>query len=102
MTAEREAPGSGVRLAGMNAPSETATEPATDTGVEEPPPTAPDPDRVDSSQEEEVGTINLARICWLITVGACLVGVLILALKREWGYAGVTFAVAISAAINLL
>ena len=45
--------------------------------------------------------MDLARIAWLVTVGACLVTVLILVLQGYWGYAGVTFAVAISAAINL-
>jgi hypothetical protein len=45
--------------------------------------------------------VDLARIAWLVTVGACLVTVLILVLQGYWGYAGVTFAVAISAAINL-
>jgi hypothetical protein len=45
--------------------------------------------------------VDLGRIAWLVTVGACLVTVLILVLQGYWGYAGVTFAVAISAAINL-
>jgi hypothetical protein len=46
--------------------------------------------------------VDLGRIAWLVTVGACLVTVLILVLQGYWGYAGVTFAVAVSAAINLL
>ena len=45
--------------------------------------------------------MDLARIAWLATVLACLVAVVILALDRYYGYAGVTFAVALSAAINL-
>jgi hypothetical protein len=45
--------------------------------------------------------VNLARIGWLATVLACLIAVLILALQGYYGYAGVTLAVAISAAINL-
>jgi hypothetical protein len=45
--------------------------------------------------------VDLGRIAWLVTVGACLVTVLILVLQGYWGYAGVTFAVAVSAAINL-
>jgi hypothetical protein len=45
--------------------------------------------------------MNLARIGWLVTVGACLVTVVILMLNRYYGYAGVTVAVAVSAAINL-
>jgi hypothetical protein len=45
--------------------------------------------------------VDLARIAWLATVLACLIAVLILVLDGYYGYAGVTFAVAISAAINL-
>jgi len=45
--------------------------------------------------------VDLARIGWLATVVACLIAVLILLLQGYYGYAGVTFAVAISAAINL-
>jgi hypothetical protein len=46
--------------------------------------------------------VDLGRIAWLVTVGACAVTVLILVFEGYWGYAGVTFAVAISAGINLL
>ena len=45
--------------------------------------------------------MNLDRIGWLVTVLACLVAVVILLLQGYYGYAGVTFAVAVSAAINL-
>jgi hypothetical protein len=45
--------------------------------------------------------MDLARIAWLATVLACLVAVLILLLQGYYGYAGVTLAVALSAAINL-
>lgn len=45
--------------------------------------------------------MDLARIAWLATVLACLIAVLILVLQGYYGYAGVTFAVAVSAAINL-
>ncbi len=45
--------------------------------------------------------MNLARIAWLTTVLACLMAVLILSLQGYYGYAAVTLAVAISAAINL-
>jgi hypothetical protein len=48
------------------------------------------------------GTVDLARLTWLITTCTLLVGMTVLAFKREWGYAGVTCAVAISAGINLL
>ena len=45
--------------------------------------------------------MDLARIGWLAIVLACLVAVLILLLQGYYGYAGVTFAVAVSAAINV-
>ena len=45
--------------------------------------------------------MDLARIAWTATVLACLLAVLILLLEGYYGYAGVTFAVAVSAAINL-
>jgi len=45
--------------------------------------------------------VDLARIGWLATVVACLIAVLVLMLQGYYGYAGVTLAVAISAAINL-
>jgi hypothetical protein len=49
----------------------------------------------------ENSQVDLARIAWLATVVACLIAVLILVLQGYIGYAGVTLAVAISAAINL-
>ncbi len=45
--------------------------------------------------------MSLDRIGWLVTVLACLVAVVILLLQGYYGYAGVAFAVAVSAAINL-
>jgi hypothetical protein len=45
--------------------------------------------------------VNLARISWLATVIACLVGVLVLMIRGDYGYATVTFAVALAAAVNL-
>lgn len=50
---------------------------------------------------DRIGGVDLGRIAWLATVLACLIAVLILALQGYYGYAGVTLAVAISAAINL-
>jgi hypothetical protein len=44
---------------------------------------------------------QLTRIAWLVTVGLCLITSLILVLSGYDGYAGVTLAVAIAAAINL-
>ncbi len=51
--------------------------------------------------DEEHPSVDLGRIGWGVTVLACLVAVLILVLEGYYGYAGVTFAVAVSAAINL-
>jgi len=45
--------------------------------------------------------VDLGRIAWLATVLACLIAVLILLLQGYYGYASVTFAVAVSAGINL-
>ncbi len=45
--------------------------------------------------------MSLTRISWLTTVGICLVGVILLLASGYLGYAGVVFAVACSAAINL-
>lgn len=46
--------------------------------------------------------MDLNRIAWILTVVACLIAVLVLVLEGYVGYAGVTLAVAISAAVNLL
>jgi hypothetical protein len=53
------------------------------------------------SGEGDNKPVDLARIGWLATVVACLIAVLILVLQGYYGYAGVTLAVAVSAAINL-
>jgi hypothetical protein len=45
--------------------------------------------------------VNLGRISWLATVVVCLVVALILAIRGDYGYASVTLAVALAAAINL-
>jgi hypothetical protein len=45
--------------------------------------------------------VDLARIAWLATVGVCLIVVVILVVEGYLGYAGVTFAVAVAAAVNL-
>ena len=45
--------------------------------------------------------MDFARAWWLVTVVACLVAVLILVLEGYIGYAGITLAVGISAAVNL-
>lgn len=46
--------------------------------------------------------MDLSRFAWLVTVVVLLVAVLVLVLQGYIGYAGVTFAVAVCAAINLL
>ena len=43
----------------------------------------------------------LSRIAWLVTVAICLIAALILLLSGYDGFAGVTLAVALAAAINL-
>jgi hypothetical protein len=47
------------------------------------------------------GCMDLARVSWLTTVLACLLTAVILLAQGYFGYAGVAFAVAVSAAINL-
>ncbi len=44
----------------------------------------------------------LSRLAWTIVVGICLLAAILLALGGYNGYAGVSIAVAVSAAINLL
>jgi len=57
-------------------------------------------EREDTDVEEHRG-VDLARLAWLGTVGACLIAVAILVVEGYYGYAAVTFAVAASAALNL-
>jgi hypothetical protein len=45
--------------------------------------------------------MDLERMSWLTTVLACVLAAVILLLQGYVGYAGVAFAVAVSAAINL-
>jgi hypothetical protein len=73
------------------------------------PPMTTQLDRDERSQAEPtVGeaddntTVDLGRLAWLGTVLVCLIAVLILVLQGYLGYAAVTFAVAVAAAINLL
>jgi hypothetical protein len=62
----------------------------------------PGPDTVGNLESEREHTsVDLARLAWLGTVGACLIAVAILVLEGYYGYAAVTFAVAVSAALNL-
>ena len=52
-------------------------------------------------EADENTIVDLGRLAWLGTVLLCLVVVLILVLEGYYGYAAVTFAVAVAAAINL-
>lgn len=45
--------------------------------------------------------MDLARVAWLVTVSVLMVTVVVLVIQGYYGYAGVTFAVALAAAINL-
>jgi len=45
--------------------------------------------------------VPLSRIAWLVTVAICVVASLILLLSGYYGYAGVVFAVAMAALINV-
>lgn len=49
---------------------------------------------------EDTG-VPLERIAWIVTVAVCLVTALITLLSGYVGYAGVVFAIACAAAINL-
>jgi hypothetical protein len=59
-------------------------------------------ERSNVGDDDQNTVVNLARLAWLVTVGACLIAVLILVLEGYFGYAAVTFAVAVAAGINLL
>jgi hypothetical protein len=54
-----------------------------------------------SGAEARIDEVNLVRAAWLMTVLVCMIAVAILASQGYLGYAGVTLAVAISAAVNL-
>jgi hypothetical protein len=66
------------------------------------PPTASPLAESNTPSARENNRVSLARFGWLAVVLVCLVTVLVLLLEGYYGYAGVTFAVAISAGINLL
>jgi hypothetical protein len=55
----------------------------------------------DVGPEDENMAVDLGRMAWLGTVLACLIAVFVLVLQGYYGYAGVTFAVAVAAGINL-
>jgi hypothetical protein len=45
--------------------------------------------------------VPLSRIAWLVTVAICVIASGILLLSDYYGYAGVVFAVALAAGINV-
>jgi hypothetical protein len=72
------------------------------------PPTIDEMDRTDPVSEDESvvpeddnAIVDLGRMAWLGTVLACLIAVFVLVLQGYYGYAAVTFAVALAAGINL-
>jgi hypothetical protein len=67
--------------------------------VAEVPAPAPHPE---PTAEEDQEKFDLARVAWLATALSCLLAAVILALDGYAGYAGVTAAVALAAAINLV
>ena len=78
----------------------------TSTTQIEPPRDPGEPNVTDEGHNESVDdrrhtTVDLGRLAWLGTVFVCLVVVLVLVLQGYYGYAGVTFAVALAAGINL-
>ena len=81
--------------------------PPTTSRPERPPPDATEPavnpegdnDAVDDGENT---VVDLGRLAWLGTVVVCMIVVVILVLEGYYGYAGVTFAVAFAAGINLL
>ena len=72
----------------------------------EPPPDPGEPNVADEGHNDPVDgdqntAVDLGRLAWLGTVLVCLIVVLILVLQGYYGYAAVTFAVALAAGINL-
>jgi len=55
-----------------------------------------------STEPEDNPSVNLSRIAWSFATIAFAVAGLILLMESYYGYAGVTFAVAAAAGINLL
>jgi hypothetical protein len=57
---------------------------------------------VPETDDHQDGQVRLARLAWGLTAVVCLVTAVILGLDGYTGYAVVTLAVALAAAINLL
>jgi hypothetical protein len=56
---------------------------------------------VPETEDHQDGQVRLARLAWGMTALVCLVTAVILALEGYTGYAVVTAAVSVAAAINL-
>ena len=56
---------------------------------------------ISSALAARMCVVDLGRASWIVTVLACIVIVSILLIEGYYGYAEVTFAVAVAAAINL-
>jgi hypothetical protein len=54
-----------------------------------------------AAPSDRMDGMSLTRIAWIVTVLACLVASLLLLVSGYQGYAAVTLAVGLSAAINL-
>ncbi len=88
---------------------ELSPSPAATDGNAEPPAPGADgslPATLDEPQVAGPGgrentDVDLGRIAWVVTVLGCLIAVVVLVLEGYYGYAGVTFAVGVAAAINL-
>ena len=89
---QRPADSAGREQHGRPAPSRHAPAPSNGRRTA-PPATDPVP---------EPATVDLGRAAWSITAIAFAIGGLVLLVKGYDGYASVTFAVAVAAAINLL
>jgi hypothetical protein len=96
----RDAAEPGLRALGRDALARAEREQPSPVLAREPAPPVPESEAV--RPEDNTPAVDLARMAWLVTVLACLLAVAILVLQGYVGYAGVTLAVAVAAAINLL
>jgi hypothetical protein len=102
-TASTREPSAGATVELPAAPAATADPVA--VAASDPAVTTPVDSTVHAGEENAPVDLNppvdLGRLGWLVTMVACLIAVAILVLNGYYGYAGVTFAVALSAGINL-
>jgi hypothetical protein len=95
-----EAPDQPANGSDQQEPTRLDISPSDQNGAVEPTPQAEVPaDPAVSEQAEE--RVDLPRMAWLVTTLACMIAVVVLLVQGYFGYALVTFAVAVSAAINL-